>query len=349
MQQVSSISKDIDKVNMNEQDNNSCLNDLPGMLASFEQGMDDMPKYVWTNGYEGYTEEELIINKMLRYILIDFYLNCMTKTDNKTTNERTPFCQHLIPILKSFSGVNGLIDFTWCEKGLLNKRLLSLCLPKPMVFCSLLDGVGISAKDNMERLLIESSGNDDGHTEEDTLKQISNTTNCLVMELKKYKLASYDTFFKRQTFGIHFIDTDIDSSEFAPNRYAFIEVVELPLKLKHDLVDQEHVTEEQNGFGVVARTVKDTVLSNTANRESSTSPSIKSRGEATNHHSTSRDLIRLGVFSKNAIDVGNRKGVLTFQAVGNQVVFYMTRLLSDGLYVKMEIGEIEVPRALSTS
>ncbi|KAI8076332.1 uncharacterized protein BX664DRAFT_50704 [Halteromyces radiatus] len=82
----------------------------------------------------------------------------LIESSGRSTDERTPFCQHLIPILKAFSGVTGLMDFTWCENGLLNNRLLSLCLPKPMIFRSLLDGVGVSVKDKVERLLIESSG-----------------------------------------------------------------------------------------------------------------------------------------------------------------------------------------------
>ncbi|CAO3601455.1 unnamed protein product [Absidia cylindrospora] len=73
---------------------------------------------------------------------------------------------------------------------------------------------------------------------------------------------------------------------------------------------------------------------------------VKRRGEVGNHHAISKDLIRLGVFSKNVIDAGSLKGVLTFQAVGHQVTFYISQLLSDGLYVMLEIGRIEVPRSL---
>ncbi|CAO3588385.1 unnamed protein product [Absidia cylindrospora] len=50
------------------------------------------------------------------------------------------------------------------------------------------------------------------------------------------------------------------------------------------------------------------------------------------------DLIRLGVFSKNAIDHGKWKGVLSFQAIGNHV----TKLVSDGLYVMLEIAHVQV-------
>ncbi|CAO3601480.1 unnamed protein product [Absidia cylindrospora] len=73
---------------------------------------------------------------------------------------------------------------------------------------------------------------------------------------------------------------------------------------------------------------------------------VKCYGEAKNHHGLSKDLIRLGVFSKNSIDLGKLKGVLSFQAVGPQVTFYIANLMPDGLYVMIEIVYIEVPRSL---
>jgi hypothetical protein len=66
-----------------------------------------------------------------------------------------------------------------------------------------------------------------GHTEEDTLKQISNTSHCLKMDLALYKRASFDTFLKRQVFGIQFMGdkmTLTSSRLISPTRYAFIEV-----------------------------------------------------------------------------------------------------------------------------
>ncbi|ORZ07378.1 hypothetical protein BCR42DRAFT_336498 [Absidia repens] len=150
-----------------------------------------------------------------------------------------------------------------CEKGLIANRILSLCLPQSVPLRSLLDGVGISVKDKMERLLIESSGDDGEHTEEDSLKQISNTSNCLKIDLKKYARSSYDTFLQRQIFGIHFIDDTMTLSAtrmLNPDRYSFIQVrsakipttfderwdwikvFELLLKLKADLIEQERIT-----------------------------------------------------------------------------------------------------------
>ncbi|CAO3588361.1 unnamed protein product [Absidia cylindrospora] len=68
-------------------------------------------------------------------------------------------------------------EFTWCEKGLVSNRLLSFCLPEKVSLRSLLDGIGMSVKDGTERLVIESSGDDVEHSEEDTINQICNTSN----------------------------------------------------------------------------------------------------------------------------------------------------------------------------
>ncbi|ORY98314.1 hypothetical protein BCR42DRAFT_339453, partial [Absidia repens] len=64
------------------------------------------------------------------------------------------------------------------------------------------------------------------------------------------------------------------------------------------------------------------------------------------NHGVSKNLIRLGVFSKNAIDHDKLKGVLSFQAIGNHVTFYIMKLVSDGLYVMLEIAHIQVPGLL---
>ncbi|CAO3589937.1 unnamed protein product [Absidia cylindrospora] len=261
----SSLSMGIYYNNMDEQKHKKSLKNLPGtfgfLKTVLKQDLDDIPQYLWANGYDGCTADELTMNKMIRYILTDYHLNCMD--DDNTANERTPFCEHFIPVFKAFARVTGLMKFTWCEKGLINNRLLSLCLPKPLLLRSLLDGVGISHKDKLERVLIESSGEDGGHTEEDTLKQISNTNHCLKMDLGRYKHSSYHTFLRRQIFGIHFIDDKMTLTStrlIAPDRYAFVEVrsariptsydqrwnwisvVELLVKLKDDLIEQEEVT-----------------------------------------------------------------------------------------------------------
>ncbi|KAF7732365.1 hypothetical protein EC973_005261 [Apophysomyces ossiformis] len=43
---------------------------------------------------------------------------------------------------------------------------------------------------------------------------------------------------------------------------------------------------------------------------------VKCHGESKNHYAIAKDLVRLGIFTKNAIDIGKLKGVLSFQAIG---------------------------------
>ncbi|CAO3652138.1 unnamed protein product [Cunninghamella blakesleeana] len=70
---------------------------------------------------------------------------------------------------------------------------------------------------------------------------------------------------------------------------------------------------------------------------------VKSHHETNNKAAICKDLIRLGVFSKNSIDVGNMNAVLCFQAIGRHVTFYVTKLMADGLYIMYELASIKVP------
>ncbi|ORZ04149.1 hypothetical protein BCR42DRAFT_338867 [Absidia repens] len=150
--------------NREQQTRNQSLNDAPGtlefLLEALNQPLDNIRQFVWLNGYATDNKEEAMNNDTIRHILTDFYLNCNIDKDNRSTstNERTPFSEHLIPIFKAFAGITHLMKFTWCEKGLASNRLLSLCLPNKVPVRSLLDGIGVSIKDGAERILIESSG-----------------------------------------------------------------------------------------------------------------------------------------------------------------------------------------------
>ncbi|KAL9554979.1 hypothetical protein MBANPS3_002581 [Mucor bainieri] len=68
--------------------------------------------------------------------------------------------------------------------------------------------------------------------------------------------------------------------------------------------------------------------------------------EAENNYLTSIDLIRLGMFSKRAIDHQASKGVLTIQAIGISLTFYITIHTHDNLYIMYELAEILAPRCI---
>ncbi|CAO3623870.1 unnamed protein product [Cunninghamella blakesleeana] len=73
---------------------------------------------------------------------------------------------------------------------------------------------------------------------------------------------------------------------------------------------------------------------------------VKAKYQSSNNFAIAKDLIRLGVFSKNGIDVGKLNGVITFQAAGLQVTFYITMLVANGLYMMLEIGYLKLPGSL---
>jgi hypothetical protein len=66
----------------------------------------------------------------------------------------------------------------------------------------------------------------------------------------------------------------------------------------------------------------------------------------TSKYLASKDLIRLGILSKNSIDRHDLQGCLTIQVVGFQMIVFLTTLLADGLYVMVEIGNITIPASI---
>ncbi|KAI7889072.1 uncharacterized protein EV154DRAFT_515725 [Mucor mucedo] len=128
----------------------------------------------------------------------------------------------------------------------------------------LLDGIGFSSKDKVERVMMECSGEEDGnHTEEDTLKLMEYTSNCLKNEIHQYQYASWTTFGRRCIFAIQCIGnklTLLSTSRMGIGKWCFVEirsaivprdwedryylnrVMELLMKLKEMLLEQEEVT-----------------------------------------------------------------------------------------------------------
>ncbi|KAG0162784.1 hypothetical protein DFQ28_009587 [Apophysomyces sp. BC1034] len=120
--------------------------------------------------------------------------------------------------------------------------------------------------DHIHRILIESSGLQDGiHTEEDTLKLLEYTSICLREEKSRYQQASYNTFAKRKLFGLQFVDyklTLLSTFVVADNRWACVwerstliphrwserkywfQVFELLFTLKDMIKEQDIVTEQ---------------------------------------------------------------------------------------------------------
>ncbi|SAL99042.1 hypothetical protein [Absidia glauca] len=73
---------------------------------------------------------------------------------------------------------------------------------------------------------------------------------------------------------------------------------------------------------------------------------VKSAIQGGNNHSICRDLLRVGMFCKDALDAQNMEGVLGIQVIGRMVTFYVLVLPSTGLYVMYELETIRIPSCM---
>ncbi|RCH94979.1 hypothetical protein CU097_001320, partial [Rhizopus azygosporus] len=59
-----------------------------------------------------------------------------------------------------------------------------------------------------------------------------------------------------------------------------------------------------------------------------------------------RDLIRVAIFCKNALDAQNLDGILGLQIVGRKITFHILVLPSTGVYTMYELGSVKLPDTL---
>ncbi|KAI9473814.1 MAG: hypothetical protein EXX96DRAFT_487494, partial [Benjaminiella poitrasii] len=71
---------------------------------------------------------------------------------------------------------------------------------------------------------------------------------------------------------------------------------------------------------------------------------VKTLAHHTNRHKLNLGLYRLGIFSKDAIDVNSLDSVIIFSLlidiIGKRVTFYSTQLKSDGHYLMGEFDHL---------
>ncbi|KAG0930809.1 hypothetical protein G6F57_011483 [Rhizopus arrhizus] len=256
------------KYNMNDQDVNQCLKKLTKAQEFLVQAISGdranfLDRVVSYRVDDNHSKDEAQAITLLKYILIDYHANCEKPTYYTRTNERTPYCEHVIPIFKYFSAVYKSMTFMWCEKSLEANKQLAICLDDEQK--KLMDGIVYSVRDKAERLVMECSGEVDGeHTEEDTLKLMEATSRCLKNEMGRYQSSSWLTFGARKVLVIQAINNTItllSTKRVEGNKWAFIEqrsaliprdwedrmywikVVELLMKLNELLSEQEEVTQ----------------------------------------------------------------------------------------------------------
>lgn len=73
---------------------------------------------------------------------------------------------------------------------------------------------------------------------------------------------------------------------------------------------------------------------------------VKGEDRIADDHSTLSDLMKVGCFSKDAIDKYGNKGILGVHVVGLQVAFYVTTLIAEGLYVMLKFCSIRLPSCI---
>ncbi|KAI8373757.1 hypothetical protein BD560DRAFT_423122 [Blakeslea trispora] len=147
--------------NNEDQDVNQCFKKLPKAQEFLMQAIsgdraDFLDRVMSYKVDDNHSKDEVQAIKLLKYILIDYHANCEKPNYYTRTNERTPYCEHVIPIFKYFSAVFKNLTFMWREKGLEANKQLAVCLDDEQK--KLMDGIGYSVRDKAERLVIECSG-----------------------------------------------------------------------------------------------------------------------------------------------------------------------------------------------
>lgn len=71
---------------------------------------------------------------------------------------------------------------------------------------------------------------------------------------------------------------------------------------------------------------------------------VKGEDRKDDNHDCLVDLIRIGMLSGDSINKNEYDGAIGAHVVGLQLTFYVTSLMSNGLYVMLEICSIKLPR-----
>jgi hypothetical protein len=139
-------------------------------------------------------------SKFNDFILItfsDYYQNCQRSKAYDYSDERTFFCEVIIPMYKNFNVMMGGMCGTWCEKQLQDSKTMWVPLKDYRatgVNRKLLDGIIVNTGET-SAILIESSGSEENfeHSIDDTYKQMKGSSDFLKALMCKHKLATVNT------------------------------------------------------------------------------------------------------------------------------------------------------------
>ncbi|CAO3640917.1 unnamed protein product [Cunninghamella blakesleeana] len=69
--------------------------------------------------------------------------------------------------------------------------------------------------------------------------------------------------------------------------------------------------------------------------------------QGSSRYSLCMDTLRLAIFSKNAIDINKLDGALAFQIHGFTITFFISRLVTNSIYVFYEVANLHFPESLN--
>lgn len=103
---------------MNDQDANRCLDKLPKAKEFLEEAVSGdrasfLNRVMSYKADNSHSKDEIQAIDLLKYILIDYHANCEKPIYYTNANERTPYCEYVIPIFKYFSAVYKSLSFMW--------------------------------------------------------------------------------------------------------------------------------------------------------------------------------------------------------------------------------------------
>ena len=116
---VSKTTMDYFNKNVDEQEVNSCLAELPKskvfLKSALEQELENLPSWLWSQTLDITKEEEneKKLIQAMKLALTDFYATCLRPEPTPPLNERTPFCEHVIPLIKYSNAVYQLLRVQW--------------------------------------------------------------------------------------------------------------------------------------------------------------------------------------------------------------------------------------------
>ncbi|KAK4519166.1 uncharacterized protein ATC70_009398 [Mucor velutinosus] len=181
--------------------------------------------------------------KFMQQSYNDLCVNFNDPPNYSRSGERTLFVETFVQQFKLFSRMTRLLYFKWAEKKLQSSDhcwLLKKDFQKKDVQLKLLDGVGIMKKNDVNFIMLESSGVGDdilAHTLEDTLKNLKHGSDSLASILCDYKDCSIKTAKKIVVLTGHIIQNKMTILKYSPGpsgKWSVVETRSCTIPLKYE-------------------------------------------------------------------------------------------------------------------